>query len=113
LLLLAFARGKAQHEFGITLNGGASKIIAERHLIYPTKYSFAPSGHAGFFYNYYLGKSSLVGLDLLFMQIESKERMSNIYADPSGLCIWCVRIYLSGLSHFILSAAGLLWHSFQ
>ena len=74
-----------QHDFGIKLNGGLSKITANRNTSNTTsKYSFAPSGQGGLFYNLNLGKRSLIGAELLFSQIESKEEMKIIYTDNFG-----------------------------
>jgi opacity protein-like surface antigen len=75
----------AQQDFGVKLNGGISKVEANRNLTNPTKLGFAPSGHGGLFYNLHLGKRSSIGLELLFMQIEGKEHMKIIYTDRFGV----------------------------
>ncbi len=69
-----------QHDFGIKLNGGLSKITANKYISNVTsKYSFAPSGQGGLFYNLNYGKKSLIGVELLFSQIESKEESKATY----------------------------------
>lgn len=75
----------AQNDFGIKINGGLSKITANRELTNATsEYKFAPSGQGGLFYNLHPGKRSLIGAELLFSMIESKETMKITYNDKFG-----------------------------
>lgn len=75
-----------QHEFGIKINGGLSKITANLNLSNgSTRYSFAPSGQVGLFYNINFGKKSQLTVEPLFSQIGSKEKMQfNSYLDNLG-----------------------------
>jgi len=73
-----------QHDFGLKAGFGLSKLVAERHLMNPTKFIFTPSWQAGCFYNFNLNKTSLIGVELLFVQIESTEHAKFIYTDALG-----------------------------
>ncbi|MHB8260870.1 MAG: outer membrane beta-barrel protein [Bacteroidia bacterium] len=59
-----------QQYFGIKANGGLSRIYTGGE---PTPLYVMPSYQGGLFYNLHLGKKSLLGAELLFMQIEGKE----------------------------------------
>lgn len=62
-----------QQNFGITIDGGMSKVSSS--LVFNNStwdVKFLPSGNAGIFYTKILGKKSIIGTELLFMQIESK-----------------------------------------
>ena len=65
-----------QNEFGIKCNLGISKLTEKFDLGGPIGYKFLvmPSGHCGLYYNCHTGKSSIIGTELLFIQIEGKEK---------------------------------------
>lgn len=74
-----------QHDFGIKLNGGLSKISGYRNNTNAiSKYGFAPSGQGGLFYDLNFGKRSLIGVELLFSQIGGKEERKIIDLDNFG-----------------------------
>lgn len=65
-----------QQQFGIKINGGLSKITNSNESSNVTVTNpFFPSGHAGFYYNLALGKKSSLGAELLFSQIEGKDKI--------------------------------------
>lgn len=75
-----------QHNFGLKANGGLSKISTNLNSSIST-IPFVPSGHGGLFYNLQLGDKSLLGAELLFIQIEGKERIETPEIDhgiPTG-----------------------------
>ncbi len=88
--LIAFSSSAfGQLDVGIMAGGGLSKIIADRNTPnLQTKNSFAPSGQSGFFYCLNVGKKSLIGLNFLFNQIQSKEKtefpQTDVNANPTG-----------------------------
>lgn len=64
----------SQHNFGVKINGGISKISNDFTIAnIDIAIKFAPSGHAGLFYTYQVSEKSLLGTELLFLQIEGKE----------------------------------------
>lgn len=80
-----------QQQFGIKVSGGLSRItnsmdVPEVILTIP----FVTSGQAGLFYSFQLGKKSSLGAELLFSQIEGKEKLeidynySGYYGSESG-----------------------------
>jgi hypothetical protein len=74
----------SQHDFGVKVNGGASKITSKFNSNITTqKFYFVPSGQAGFFYTLSI-KKSLLGAEILFSQIEGKERLSIPIFDNNG-----------------------------
>lgn len=78
--LLSFS----QHDFGVKINGGVSKITSKFNSDITTqKFYFVPSGHAGFFYSFSI-KKSFIGAEILFSQIEGKERLSIPIFDNNG-----------------------------
>jgi hypothetical protein len=78
LLFLVFnATVIAQASFGFKINGGVSMItdkIYDPNIETHTNY-FKPSGQVGFFYNLPLRTDQVFGVELLFTQIESKEKI--------------------------------------
>src|SRR6185312_176407 len=69
----------AQPSFGFKINGGVSSISDngynpsyETHTNY-----FKPSGQAGFFYNMPVRTHEIFGIELLFTQIEGKEKIGD------------------------------------
>lgn len=74
-----------QHNFGLKINGGLSRISNSLNPSNSTgTVQFAPSGHAGFFYNLNLNNKSVIGAELLFMQIEGKEKLKMDLTDING-----------------------------
>jgi opacity protein-like surface antigen len=83
--LIICLKALGQHELGIKLNGGLSKIKANRNIsLTSSKFIFSPSGQGGIFYNLNLGKKSLIGVEFLFSQIESKEETKMLSTDNFG-----------------------------
>jgi hypothetical protein len=67
----------AQPSFGFKINGGLSMItdkIYDPNIETHTNY-FKPSGQVGFFYNLPVRAHEVFGIELLFTQIESKEKI--------------------------------------
>lgn len=75
----------ANQQWGIKAGGGLSKITSSIRTINATPITpFVPSGQVGLFYSYPLkGKSSL-GAELLFSQIEGKEKLEFDLTDIDG-----------------------------
>jgi len=74
-----------QHNVGFKLNGGCSKINEKINSSYNYNftYYFMPSFQGGFFYNYNF-KKSLIGAELLFVQIQGKNYIEFPYMDQNG-----------------------------
>src|SRR3989339_470774 len=77
-----------QQNIGLKIDGGLSKItnpFVASNVTSTTQFSI--SGKIGFFYNYSLSKKSFIGTELLFIQIESKEKWEmsaqNQVAEPT------------------------------
>ncbi|MBA3664568.1 MAG: PorT family protein [Bacteroidetes bacterium] len=90
-LLIYSSSSFSQQDFGIKVNGGVSQITAKINSsgdIVTQKFYFLPSFQAGFLYHLHLGKKSLLGTEILFMQIEGKEHMQtqdiDSYGNPTG-----------------------------
>ena len=65
-----------QHTFGVKISGGVSRISSSLTFINGTlKTLYTPSGQGGLFYNFKLGDKSNVGAELLFLQIEGREKI--------------------------------------
>lgn len=75
-----------QQNIGIKANGGLSRIYNNFNSSPATtlKFYFVPSGQGGLFYNLPLGNKSLLGTELLFIQIEGKERWETRWTDQNG-----------------------------
>ncbi len=75
-----------QHNFGLKLNGGISRLSSNLVGTNATsKIRSAPSGLGGAFYNYELGEKSILGVELLFSHIQSKETMSFSLINSDGV----------------------------
>ncbi|MBI4930217.1 MAG: PorT family protein [Bacteroidetes bacterium] len=84
-----YLTASGQHDIGLTANGGLSYLSTKLTSSQTTqKFYFVPSGHGGLFYNFHLGDKSLLGTELLFIQIEGKERsqipVTDQYGNPTG-----------------------------
>jgi len=78
-LLLSSLTSFGQHDFGLKADGGVSRLTARFHSSQTTqKFPVSPSGQGGLFYNFNLGKTSLIGAELLFVQIEGKEKTETL-----------------------------------
>ncbi len=87
VFILVFTQFSAwsQHSLGVKAAGGLSKVTTLRPLTNTeSKFIFAPSGQAGLFYKFNFGRSSSVGAELLFSQIEGRENMKSYYSDLMG-----------------------------
>lgn len=74
-----------QHSLGLKINGGLSRIsnsITPVNSIQIPRFTL--SGKAGFFYNMQLGSKSFLGAELLFNQIEGKEKFEFDFTDENG-----------------------------
>ncbi len=77
----------SQNDFGFKVNGGFSQISAKLYSspsIVTQNFYFVPSAQSGFLYNHHLGKRSLLGVEILFIQIDGKEHMQNQEVDLYG-----------------------------
>lgn len=85
LLLSINITAFSQHNFGLKVNGGFSRIS---NSVDPSNSTwtvqFAPSGHTGLFYNMQLENKSAIGAELLFVQIEGKEKLKMDLIDING-----------------------------
>ena len=82
-----------QHNLGSKLNGGVSKVNNTIKISNGTIYNqFAPSGQIGLFYNFDFTKKSSFNIELLFNQIEGKERTEFDLTDEYGGVIGNVKI---------------------
>lgn len=76
LLLVINLSVFGQHNFGLKINGGLSRIPSTYgQSVSSWTVHFAPSGAFGFFYNMQLNSKSVIGSELLFVQIEGKEKL--------------------------------------
>lgn len=74
-----------QHQWGVKVNGGLSKITTtweDPNSTFTTP--FVPSGQAGLYYNLLMGKRISLGAELLFSQIEGKEKRETDLVDAEG-----------------------------
>jgi len=82
-----------QHNFGLKLNGGVSKVNNTIKTSNGTIYSkFATSGQVGLLYNFDFTKKSSLNIELLFNQIEGKERTEFDLTDEYGDIVGNVKI---------------------
>ena len=76
-----------QYEIGLKLNFGLSRISKESNIGDPTNailnIKSALSGQGGIFYNLHLGDNLVFGSELLFIQIEGRDRLELDYTDVS------------------------------
>lgn len=85
VLLIIGMTGFGQQNLGLKINAGLSKI--SNNLNSPQSkivIQFVPSGYVGLFYDLQLGDRSRLGAELLFIQIEGKERHETDLTDQSG-----------------------------
>lgn len=74
-----------QHNMGLKVNGGLSRISNSFNPSNSTwTVQFAPSGNSGFFYNLQLKNKSVIGAELLFVQIVGKEKIKIDLIDING-----------------------------
>lgn len=75
-----------QQDIGLKVNCGMSKLsdklITTQQLT--QKFFFKPSGQEGLFYNFHLGDKSILGIELLLIQIEGKEYLKIPFTDING-----------------------------
>ncbi|MFK8037668.1 MAG: outer membrane beta-barrel protein [Crocinitomicaceae bacterium] len=74
-----------QHSLGLKINGGLSRIsnnIAPANSIEIPRFTL--SGQAGFFYSLQFRSKSVLGVELLFNQIEGKEKFEFDFTDENG-----------------------------
>ena len=78
LLLIVTLVADAQHQFGIKINGAASKMTTVNLNIVKYNCQYRPSYNGGLFYNFNLTQKSIIGAELLFAQIEGREHYEYI-----------------------------------
>lgn len=87
-LLICNFNAFGQNELGIKCNMGISRLTETWDLGTgkegESKYLVMPSGQGGLFYNWHIGNNSIVGTELLFVQIEGKEKYKNFHQSDSG-----------------------------
>ena len=97
-----------QHQFGIKASGGISRITNSMDISGATLTTpFVSSGQAGLFYSFQLGKKSSLGAELLFSQIEGKEKTETDLKEinefgESKLVGHSIYIYYSHISYLSL-----------
>lgn len=75
-----------QHHLGLKINGGISKISNSLKPSYSTnKLHLPPSGQFGLFYNYDLGDKSILGVELLYLAIEDKNKTAYNYTSNGNV----------------------------
>ena len=85
ILLLINLTIFGQHNLGLEINGGMSKIKSTLNSVSTNQeFQFMPSVRLGLFYNLQIGKRSKIEAKLLFIQIEGKEKMTFDATDQSG-----------------------------
>lgn len=78
----------SQNNLGLKLNGGISRVSnsfyrhSTQEMGWPVR--VAPSGQVGLYYFTDIGEKSLLGAELLFNQIEGKEKIKLKFTDASG-----------------------------
>ncbi len=84
IIFLTFSlQAFGQHNVGVKINGGVSKISNSLNSPNLTV-QLAPSGYGGLFYNLNLGDRSIIGAELLFMRIGGKDEFTIKYFDING-----------------------------
>lgn len=74
-----------QYELGLKVSGGFSRITnninspGTKQTLY-----FSPSGQGGFFYSFNLGSKSILNVELLFTQMQGREKLEIPYLDQYG-----------------------------
>lgn len=78
----------SQHNIGVKASGGVSKISNSWVSVYPGwTIHIAPSGNGGIYYNYDIEDHSILGAELLFSQMEGREKIEIDLisgSDPAG-----------------------------
>lgn len=75
----------AQQQMGVKINGGLSKITISSEIVdNPFETHFVPSGQAGAYYHLPVRNAFSLGAELLFSQIEGKDRMEYDLTDLDG-----------------------------
>jgi len=77
---------KGQHDFGVKINGGWSKISTEINSSSQLlqKFRFMPSYQGGLIYNFNFNNKSIIGAELLFSKITGKEHSEEPTIDKFG-----------------------------
>jgi len=78
LFIMVCLATDAQHQFGIKINGAASKMTTVDLNIVKYNCQYRPSYNGGLFYNFNLTQKSIIGVELLFAQIEGREHFEYI-----------------------------------
>lgn len=75
-----------QHDIGLKVNGGLSYFSTKAKTTQPItqKFYFMASGQGGLFYNLHIHNKFLLGIELVFMQIEGKELLKFELTDQYG-----------------------------
>lgn len=74
-----------QHQYGIKVSAGLSRITnSEESPNITSSTPYVPSGQSGLYYNRILSKKSSLGAELLFSQIEGKEKWEIELIDVEG-----------------------------
>jgi len=75
-------------QFGIKASGGISRITNSKESSnVDVTTPFVPSGQGGIYYNLALSKKSSIGAELLFSQVEAKEKREVRFTDEYGSSI--------------------------
>lgn len=77
---------KGQHDFGVKINYGWSKISTEINSTsqLTQKFIFMPSYQGGLYYTFHFNNSSIIGAELLFSKIRGKEHSESPTIDEFG-----------------------------
>src|SRR3990172_2928331 len=77
-----------QHDIGVKLAGGWSKISTNINSSPPHEFKFMPFYQGGLFYNFHFKAKSIIGAELLFSKIAGKEHSelpaTNNFGNPTG-----------------------------
>lgn len=93
-----------QHQFGVKVSGGLSRISnSEQFPNVTLSTPYVPSGQGGFYYNHTPGEKSSLGAELLFSQIEGKEKREIDLIDVEGKTMGHVtNLFYEHISYFSL-----------
>jgi len=79
-LLILNSSAFGQNVVGLKFNLGVSKVTAKNNWrTGQQKFPIMPSGQCGLFYNKGIGNKSILGVEMLFVQIEGKEKYQHPY----------------------------------
>lgn len=85
ILYIVCLTTKGQHDFGVKINGGWSKISTEINSSNLTQdYKFMSSYQGGLSYNFHFKNKSIIGAELLFSKIRGKEHSKSPTTDEFG-----------------------------